>query len=98
MAGCSGGGRDGWGMITNHSKFWFEECWLAAKATPLSPLGTIRLDKKRVPFGTIPGLLEGIVEPQDEGSQLVAALLDAQPGETVADFIAREATGDGSIL
>mmetsp|Transcript_29520 Transcript_29520/g.62643 ORF Transcript_29520/g.62643 Transcript_29520/m.62643 type:complete len:520 (+) Transcript_29520:81-1640(+) len=57
-----------------------------AIATPWSPLG-IRLNK-RVPLGTIPGLLDGIVEPQDEGSQLVAALLDAQPGETVADYCA----------
>ena len=52
--------------------------------TPWSPLG-IRLDN-RVPLGMIPGLLEGEVEPQDEGSQLVAALLDARPGETVADY------------
>ena len=57
-----------------------------AYATPYSPLG-IRLDK-RVPLGSIPGLLDGAVEPQDEGSQLVAALLDAKPGETVADYCA----------
>eukprot|EP00579_Thalassiosira_antarctica_P009997 CAMPEP_0201908530 /NCGR_PEP_ID=MMETSP0903-20130614/620_1 /ASSEMBLY_ACC=CAM_ASM_000552 /TAXON_ID=420261 /ORGANISM="Thalassiosira antarctica, Strain CCMP982" /LENGTH=563 /DNA_ID=CAMNT_0048442893 /DNA_START=120 /DNA_END=1811 /DNA_ORIENTATION=- len=57
-----------------------------AKPTPWSPLG-IRLDK-RVPLGNLPGLLDGIVEPQDEGSQLVAALLNAQPGEAVADYCA----------
>lgn len=55
-----------------------------ATITPYSPLG-IRLPK-RVPLETIPGLLAGIVEPQDEGSQLVASLLDAQPGETIADY------------
>jgi len=59
---------------------------LDAYETPWSPLG-IRLDN-RVPLGMIPGLLEGKVEPQDEGSQLVAALLDAQPSETIADYCA----------
>lgn len=59
---------------------------LNAYATPWSPLG-IRLER-RVPLQNIPGLLDGIVEPQDEGSQLVASLLDAQPGETVADYCA----------
>lgn len=59
---------------------------LNAYATPWSTLG-IRLEK-RVPLQNIPGLLDGMVEPQDEGSQLVASLLDAQPGETVADYCA----------
>jgi len=57
-----------------------------AKSTPWSPLG-IRLDR-RVPLETIPGLLQGKLEPQDEGSQLVASLLNARPGETVADYCA----------
>ena len=57
-----------------------------ARAAPHSPLG-IKVNK-RVPLGTIPGLLDGLVEPQDEGSQLVASLLDAKPGETVADYCA----------
>jgi 16S rRNA (cytosine967-C5)-methyltransferase len=57
-----------------------------AEATPWSPLG-IRF-KERVALGKIPGLLAGVVEPQDEGSQLVAALLDARPGDVVADYCA----------
>mmetsp|Transcript_9631 Transcript_9631/g.17406 ORF Transcript_9631/g.17406 Transcript_9631/m.17406 type:complete len:522 (-) Transcript_9631:26-1591(-) len=57
-----------------------------ANTTPWSPLG-IRLDK-RVPLETLPGLLDGVVEPQDEGSQLVASLLNARPGETIADYCA----------
>lgn len=57
-----------------------------ATSTPWSPLG-IRLEE-RTALGKIPGLLDGIVEPQDEGSQLVASLLEAQPGETVADYCA----------
>ena len=36
----------------------------------------------------MPGLLDGVVDPQDEGSQLAAAALDAQPGEAVVDFCA----------
>ena len=31
---------------------------------------------------------QGRVEPQDEGSQLIALLLGAQPGELVADYCA----------
>ncbi len=57
-----------------------------ATSTPWSPLG-IRLEE-RTALGRLPGLLDGIVEPQDEGSQLVASLLQAQPGETVADYCA----------
>lgn len=54
--------------------------------TPFSPIG-VRL-KNRVALGRLPGLLEGAIEPQDEGSQLAALALDPQPGETVADFCA----------
>jgi len=57
-----------------------------AMPTPWSPIG-IRLNQ-RVPLGKIPGLLTGVVEPQDEGSQLVTALVDAKPGEKVADYCA----------
>ena len=58
----------------------------SAESTPWSPIG-IRL-KERTALGKIPGLLDGVVEPQDEGSQLVASLLQAEPGDTVADFCA----------
>ena len=36
----------------------------------------------------MPGVLEGVLEPQDEGSQLVALLVNAQPAEYVADYCA----------
>jgi len=55
-----------------------------ARSTPWSPLG-IRLEE-RTALGKIPGLLYGIVEPMDEGSQLVASLVAAQPGMTVANY------------
>mmetsp|Transcript_9575 Transcript_9575/g.14778 ORF Transcript_9575/g.14778 Transcript_9575/m.14778 type:complete len:488 (+) Transcript_9575:196-1659(+) len=57
-----------------------------AMPTPWSPIG-IRMNQ-RVPLGKIPGLLTGVVEPQDEGSQLVTSLVDAKPGEKVADYCA----------
>lgn len=56
------------------------------RTTPLSPLGL------RLPDGTDVAKLEplrsGLVEVQDEGSQIAALLVDAQPGEWVVDFCA----------
>jgi 16S rRNA (cytosine967-C5)-methyltransferase len=59
---------------------------IEAVATPLSPLG-LRVRRRH----TLPGLVafrDGLVEVQDEGSQLVALLTDARPGMSVADFCA----------
>lgn len=52
----------------------------------LSPYG-IRL-KERLSLARLPGLKTGDIEIQDEGSQLVALLVDAKPGERVVDFCA----------
>jgi 16S rRNA (cytosine967-C5)-methyltransferase len=49
--------------------------------TPHSPLG-IRL-KKRLPIFTNQAFKDGWFEMQDEGSQLVAAIVDAKPGEKI---------------
>jgi 16S rRNA (cytosine967-C5)-methyltransferase len=57
-----------------------------ASPTPFSPHG-IRLSR-RVPLGSISGLREGAVDIQDEGSQLLALLVGARPGELVVDFCA----------
>ena len=57
-----------------------------ARGMPYSPYG-IRL-MERVALGRLPGLLDGAVDPQDEGSQLVAMMVGAQPGESVVDFCA----------
>lgn len=57
-----------------------------AEPTPLSPLG-LRLAGRR----TLPALdafRRGLVEVQDEGSQIVALLTDARPGQSVADYCA----------
>lgn len=58
---------------------------IAASATPYSPWG-IRLGKRIASGARV--LVEGLAEPQDEGSQLLALLVAAQPGETVVDFCA----------
>ncbi len=59
---------------------------LEVEATPYSPWG-LRL-KARMDLTRIPLLKDGTLEIQDEGSQLIALLLDAKPGERVVDFCA----------
>jgi len=59
---------------------------LPAEPTPLSPLG-LRLPG-RAPLQNLALFREGWIEPQDEGSQLIALLVGAAPGETVIDFCA----------
>lgn len=63
-----------------------KELDLAVTKTPYSPLG-LRV-KKRPALGTIKMLRDGSIEIQDEGSQLVAFLVDPKPGERVVDFCA----------
>lgn len=55
-------------------------------ATPYSPWG-IRLEGKPA-LNQWPLFKDGTIEVQDEGSQLLALLLDAKRGEMVADFCA----------
>lgn len=62
------------------------EAGLAPVPTALSPWG-LRLPK-RAALQSTAAYREGWVEPQDEGSQLLAQWVDAQPGERVADFCA----------
>ncbi|MGA8401133.1 MAG: RsmB/NOP family class I SAM-dependent RNA methyltransferase, partial [Stellaceae bacterium] len=54
--------------------------------TPLSPIG-LRL-AERVPLSGLAAFKDGLVEVQDEGSQLAALLLGAKPGMRVVDFCA----------
>ena len=57
-----------------------------AAPTPLSPLGL------RLPAGTaietMPAWRDGLIEVQDEGSQIIGLALDARPGERVVDLCA----------
>lgn len=59
---------------------------LPAEPTRLSPHG-IRL-RERLSLARLNGLKTGEIEIQDEGSQLVALLVDAKPGDRVVDFCA----------
>jgi 16S rRNA (cytosine967-C5)-methyltransferase len=57
-----------------------------AKPTPYSVWG-LRIEGRR-PVTSGPAFQTGLVEIQDEGSQLIAALVDARPGMRVADWCA----------
>lgn len=59
---------------------------ITAQATALSPVG-LRL-AKRVALHATRSYKDGWVEPQDEGSQLLALLLAPKPGERVCDYCA----------
>lgn len=59
---------------------------LAAEATPYSPWG-IRLQDKAA-LNKHPLFLDGTLEVQDEGSQLLALLTGAKRGEIIVDFCA----------
>jgi 16S rRNA (cytosine967-C5)-methyltransferase len=59
---------------------------LEARATPYSPWGLRLANRQSVTQGR--AFQDGQVEIQDEGSQLIALLVDAQPGMRVADYCA----------
>ncbi len=59
---------------------------LPAEASRMAPYG-IRV-AERPALNRLPMLKTGAVEIQDEGSQLVAMVVDARPGERVVDFCA----------
>lgn len=59
---------------------------VAGKATTISPIG-IRLDQK-ISLTQHPAFIEGFVEVQDEGSQLLGLLMEPKRGEMVVDFCA----------
>jgi 16S rRNA (cytosine967-C5)-methyltransferase len=61
------------------------EGW-TAEPTRLSPWG-LRIDGRR-PVTSGPAFQSGLIEIQDEGSQLVAAMVGAEPGMRVADWCA----------
>ena len=57
-----------------------------AEPTPWSPIG-LRL-AERAPLSSLAVFKEGLIEVQDEGSQLAALLLGVKPGMRVVDFCA----------
>ncbi|HZS81224.1 MAG TPA: RsmB/NOP family class I SAM-dependent RNA methyltransferase [Stellaceae bacterium] len=67
-------------------KLALEREGVASEATRYSPLG-LRV-AARVPLASLDAFRSGLVEVQDEGSQLAALLADARPGMRVVDFCA----------
>jgi len=64
---------------------------LAPQSTPLSPVGlriAIRPDGRGPALAAEPAYVKGLVEVQDEGSQLAALLAEAKPGMQVLDLCA----------
>ena len=64
---------------------------LHAAPTPWSPVGlriALSAEAKSPPLHAEPAFIDGLIEIQDEGSQLAAQLSGAQPGETVVDLCA----------
>ncbi len=64
---------------------------LKPEPTPLSPLGlriAMRPDGRAPPLASDPAYVKGLVELQDEGSQLAALLAEAKPGMQVLDLCA----------
>jgi 16S rRNA (cytosine967-C5)-methyltransferase len=59
---------------------------IEARTTPLSPLG-LRIEG-RPPLAGLKCFRDGLIEVQDEGSQLAALLTDARPSQRVVDFCA----------
>jgi 16S rRNA (cytosine967-C5)-methyltransferase len=59
---------------------------LQAQPTPYSPWGLRLANRQSITGGKT--FRDGLVEIQDEGSQLVALLVDAKPGMRVADYCA----------
>ncbi len=63
-----------------------EAAGIDAQPTPYSPWG-LRVQGKPA-LNRLPAFMEGDIEVQDEGSQLLALMTDAKRGEMVADFCA----------
>jgi 16S rRNA (cytosine967-C5)-methyltransferase len=77
------------------------------EATVYSPVG-IRISQPRTPLQDIPEYRQGLFQIQDEASQMIAFLLDPQPGESILDLcsgfggkathLAQKMENRGSIL
>jgi 16S rRNA (cytosine967-C5)-methyltransferase len=59
---------------------------ILAEPTPWSPIG-LRLTE-RAPLGGRAAFKDGLIEVQDEGSQITSLLVDARPGMRIVDFCA----------
>ncbi len=72
--------------LRSDARLALEEEGIFAVESGFSPLG-LRLKKRRPLTGTR-AYREGMIEIQDEGSQIASLLVDAKPGHKVVDFCA----------
>jgi 16S rRNA (cytosine967-C5)-methyltransferase len=78
-------------LKTNRDKALRALAHLKPEPTPLSPVGlriAMRPDGRAPPLASDPAYVKGLVELQDEGSQLAALLAEAKPGMQVLDLCA----------
>lgn len=73
-------------MERDQAKLELQKTGLAPIETPLSPLG-LRL-MKRTPVSQLTLFTDGTIEVQDEGSQMIGLMVEAEPGMTVLDMCA----------
>ena len=78
-------------LKTNRDKVLAALAHLSPQPTPISPVGlriAIRPDGRGPALAGEPAYVKGLVEVQDEGSQLAALLAEAKPGMQVLDLCA----------
>jgi 16S rRNA (cytosine967-C5)-methyltransferase len=78
-------------LKTNRDKALRALAHLKPEPTPLSPVGlriAMRPDGRAPPLASDPAYIKGLIELQDEGSQLAALLVEAKPGMQVLDLCA----------
>ena len=78
-------------LKTTRDKAFAALAHLSPEPTPLSPVGlriAMRPDGRAPPLASDPAYVKGLVEVQDEGSQLAALLAEAKPGMQVLDLCA----------
>jgi 16S rRNA (cytosine967-C5)-methyltransferase len=78
-------------LKTSRDKALAQLAHLSPQPTPLSPVGlriAIRPDGRGPALAAEPAYVKGLIEVQDEGSQLAALLAEAKPGMQVLDLCA----------
>jgi 16S rRNA (cytosine967-C5)-methyltransferase len=78
-------------LKTSRDKALATLAYLTPQPTPFSPVGlriAMRPDGRAPPLASDPAYVKGLVEVQDEGSQLAALLSEAKPGMQVLDLCA----------
>ena len=78
-------------LKTTRDKALAALAYLAPEPTPFSPMGlriAMRPDGRAPPLASDPAYVRGLIEVQDEGSQLAALLAEAKPGMQVLDLCA----------